>query len=131
MAYASFILGTRMLYQYEYKPMSTQLWDSTKTLTSDLEAVFARTVSANAHEVAQKTSGDFLYSLRKTDGGYLLVIANSGDKPVSGRIMLGAMPEQVEASKCVPYIGTGKLSLGNGFINVSLKGLDCGAYILK
>ncbi len=129
--YASFILGTRMLYHFEYKPMSTALWAAEKALTGELETVFERTVSPGARQVAQKTAGDFMYSLWKTGKGYMLVFANSGDKPAASTIQLVDLPERITISKCKPLAGSGKVSVEKGDIKVSLDGLDCGAYILE
>ena len=131
MVYASFIMGTRMLTHFEYKPMSTSLWEAAKSLTGELETIFKCTVSPGAREVAQKASGDFIYSLWKTSKGYILVFANSGDKPVSGTIQLADLTEKITVGKCKPLTGTGKLSVEKDAVKVSLDGLDCGAYILE
>jgi hypothetical protein len=130
-AYASFIIGTRMMYQFVYRPMSISLWDETKTFTGELQKIFERTVEPGARQVAQKTVGDILYALWKTDDGYLLVIANSSDNAVTGKIQLADLPERIKVSSCTPLTGIGKLAVDNDAINISLDGLNCGSFILK
>lgn len=131
MAYASFILGTRIHIHFEYKPMSPSLWSATKSLTSELETVFQRTVLPDTRKIAQGTKGNFLYTLWNTGKEYMLVIANGGDKPVTGKIQLAGLPEQITVSKCKTLVGTGRLSVDKDSINVSLDGLGCGAFILE
>jgi hypothetical protein len=138
MSYVNFIKGTRSLQYFEYKPMSSRLWESMRPLGDELQKLFRLTTTPDARELANGTQGNLIYSLWRSGDSHYLLYANATTKSIVADIDLHKLTGK-GAVEITPLFGSPdvKTSLPKGSpstqdrLSLSLQPLQCGVFRLR